>query len=84
MNQCLCKKCQPPLGIKMGVNYQGEFFSLDPCVYEEMEVHRNVTVVVKQCPKCGHVELEWHRQDDTEDEYIKELKEDKTCQCLEP
>ncbi len=40
---------------------------LDPCIYEDTEVHTNVTVVVKRCVHCGHIELEWHRQEDTED-----------------
>lgn len=40
---------------------------LDPCVYELMEKHRNVTVEVLRCPKCGHIEILWHRQEDTED-----------------
>lgn len=41
---------------------------LDPCVYEVQEVHRNVTVVVGKCPKCGTVDVSWYRQEDTVDE----------------
>ena len=41
---------------------------LDPCVYETMEIHRNVTVEVLRCKKCGKVEIQWYRQDDTETE----------------
>lgn len=44
---------------------------LDPCVYEEIEVHRNVTVEVWRCKNCGHIELVWHRQENTEDEEIE-------------
>jgi hypothetical protein len=40
---------------------------LDPCLYEDAEIHTNVTVVVKRCTKCGNIELVWHRQEDTED-----------------
>lgn len=40
---------------------------LDPCIYEDIEVHTNVTVVVKRCINCGHIEFEWHRQENTED-----------------
>lgn len=40
---------------------------VDPCVYQDIEVHKNVTVVVKRCMNCGNIELEWHRQEDTED-----------------
>jgi len=39
---------------------------LDPCIYETIEVHRNVTVEVMRCRKCGHIEIMWHRQADTE------------------
>lgn len=40
---------------------------LDPCTYEAKEIHINVTVTVSQCTRCGHVEVEWQRQEDTED-----------------
>lgn len=43
---------------------------LDPCEYEVKEIHRNVTVEVIQCKHCGHVEVLWHRQEDTEDELV--------------
>lgn len=60
----LGKKCSFGDGIVIkpdGVN------ELDPCVYEDAEIHTNVTVVVKRCIKCGKVELVWHRQENTED-----------------
>lgn len=55
-------KCSfPGLTIKPdGVN------ELDPCNYEEVECYKNVTVHVLRCKKCGHVELEWERQENTE------------------
>lgn len=40
---------------------------LDPCFYDEIEEHRNVTVRVLRCRNCGHIELEWKRQWNTED-----------------
>ena len=40
---------------------------LDPCLYEEIETHTNVTVHVMRCKKCGHIEISWERQDETED-----------------
>lgn len=40
---------------------------VDPCVYEEVEAYRNVTVRVLKCKRCGHTEIEWERQEDTED-----------------
>lgn len=39
---------------------------LDPCVYEEIERYANVTVSILRCKKCGHIEIEWFRQEDTE------------------
>lgn len=57
-------KCSFGVGVTVkpdGIN------ELDPCTYEDVEVHTNVTVVVKRCQKCGHIELVWHRQEDTED-----------------
>lgn len=41
---------------------------LDPCRYEVIEKHRNVTVEVLRCKKCGHVEIAWTRQENTEDD----------------
>ena len=58
------KKCSFGDGITIkpdGIN------ELDPCIYEDAEIHTNVTVVVKRCTKCGNIELVWHRQEDTED-----------------
>ena len=34
---------------------------LDPCFYEVIEVHENVTVEVSRCKRCGHVELLWYK-----------------------
>lgn len=58
------KKCNFGEGVTIkpdGIN------ELDPCDYELMEKHRNVTVEILRCKKCGHIEILWHRQDDTED-----------------
>lgn len=41
---------------------------LDPCDYELIEKHGNVTVEILRCKKCGHIEILWHRQEDTIDE----------------
>mgnify|MGYP003450816935 CR=1 FL=1 len=43
---------------------------LDPCIYEVVEVHHNVTVEVFRCKNCGHVELSWYRQENTESEKV--------------
>lgn len=58
------EKCHFPSGIAIkpdGVN------ELDPCVYEEVECYKNVTVHVMRCLRCGHVEISWERQEDTEE-----------------
>lgn len=52
------QKCQPPDGVSIkpdGVN------ELDPCLYDEVETHQNVTVHVLRCRRCGHIEIEWER-----------------------
>lgn len=57
-------KCEFPEGVVIkpdGVN------ELDPCVYKEIEAYKNVTVHVLQCKNCGHTEVEWERQENTEE-----------------
>ena len=38
---------------------------LDACLYEEIETYKNVTVHILRCVRCGHIEVEWERQDNT-------------------
>lgn len=38
---------------------------LDPCVYEDIEKYKNVTVTVSKCKHCGRIDISWQRQDDT-------------------
>lgn len=45
---------------------------LDPCQYQVAEIHKNVTVEVLKCPKCGAVEIGWYRQENTEDILMEE------------
>lgn len=40
---------------------------LDPCVYEDIEMYTNVTVVISRCKRCGHIEISWMKQDNTEE-----------------
>lgn len=40
---------------------------LDPCIYEDIEMYSNVTVVVSRCKKCGNIEISWMRQENTEE-----------------
>lgn len=56
-------KCQHKGGLVIkpdGVN------ELDACLYEETETYKNVTVHILKCVRCGHVEIMWERQDNTE------------------
>lgn len=57
------KKCEFPDGITIKPDGKNE---LDPCVYEDVEMYTNVTIVISRCKKCGHVEISWLRQEDTE------------------
>ena len=57
-------KCSFPNGMVIkpdGVN------ELDPCNYEEVERYSNVTVSIRRCKNCGHIDIAWYRQDDTEE-----------------
>ena len=58
-------KCNFPEGVVIKLDSVHE---LDPCCYEVAERHRNVTVEVLKCKRCGHAEISWYRQDDTESE----------------
>lgn len=40
---------------------------LDPCVYEEIERYANVTISISRCRNCGHIDISWFRQEDTEE-----------------
>lgn len=57
-------KCQLQNGIAIkpdGIN------ELDPCIYEDIEMYTNVTVIVSRCKNCGNIDISWHRQEDTID-----------------
>ena len=60
----MSKKCSFPEGMTIRPDGVHE---LDPCTYEVVEKYRNVTVEVLRCPKCGHTEIGWYRQEDTEE-----------------
>lgn len=52
------------------------FNELDPCIYEEVESWRNVTVIVSKCKRCGAIDISWQKQENSElieeDEYDAE------------
>lgn len=58
------EKCCFPTGVIVKLDGVNE---LDPCVYEEVECYKNVTVHVMRCLRCGHVEISWERQENTEE-----------------
>lgn len=39
---------------------------LSPHIFEDVEMYKNVTVIVSRCKHCGKIEIGWLRQDDTE------------------
>lgn len=59
-------KCSFPHGAEMAI----AGIPVDPCVYQTVEIYRNVTIEVRRCIKCGGIDLAWHRQDDTESEVV--------------
>ena len=66
-------KCRFPNGIVVkpdGIN------ELEPCRYEDIEIHKNVTVIVSRCKKCGHIDYQWKRQPNTESIIISESEKD--------
>ena len=59
----ILSKCQFPNGMKIkpdGVN------ELDPCVYEDIEIHTNCTVIISRCTKCSNLEISWIKNEDCE------------------
>jgi hypothetical protein len=72
-------KCQFPDGISVHI---GDAV-IDPCQYKLAEIHKNVTVEVLKCPKCGAVSIGWHRQEDTEDILIGEPESEDSVPTLE-
>ncbi|MBR5862164.1 MAG: hypothetical protein IKZ08_02430 [Bacteroidales bacterium] len=58
-----CKKCQFPKGVTIKPD---GIHDLDPCKYQRMESHKNVTVHIDRCMVCGHVEISWTPQENTQ------------------
>lgn len=59
----MCNKCKGPDGVVFKPDGEHE---LDPCIYEDIEMYTNVTVVISRCINCGHIEISWMKQEDTE------------------
>lgn len=56
-------KCSWGEGISIRPDGEHE---LDPCIYEDVQIFKNVTVVISRCVRCGNLVLGWSRQDNTE------------------
>lgn len=57
------ERCKFPDGVVFkpdGVN------EIDACEYELIESYENVTVEILRCKNCGHIEVVWKKQYDTE------------------
>lgn len=59
-----CERCSFLSGMKMSLDGVHE---VDPCVYEDVEIHTNATVIVSRCKNCGGYSVSWHRTNETED-----------------
>ena len=58
------KKCE----FKGGLIYRPDGKNeLDPCQYEVVKKYRNVTIEIIKGKKCGHTEISWTRQENTEE-----------------
>ena len=62
------KNCQiyPPRGSGYSVSVFGH--CIDPCCYDVVEKHENVTVEVLRCYRCGKQELSWYDPEKIESE----------------
>lgn len=65
-------KCKFPESISIKLD---EKIEVDPCIYELMEEHQNVTVRVYRCPRCRTVDISWERQNDTKSTIFGILEE---------
>ncbi len=53
-------KCRHPDGIEIKIGG----VPVDPCEYEVTEIHRNVTVEILKCRRCGKIQIEWRYEDE--------------------
>lgn len=59
----MCDKCSWGEGIT--IKPDGNHI-LDPCIYKDTTIYYNATVIISKCIKCGHVEISWTAQNNTE------------------
>lgn len=58
------KKCKFPDGVSIKPDGIHE---LDPCVYRDVKIIKNATVIISECENCGHVDFSWKLQDNSEE-----------------
>ena len=56
-------KCHYPDGMVIKPDGVHE---LDPCIYENIEIHTNCTVIVSRCQKCGNIDISWIKNEGCE------------------
>ncbi len=39
---------------------------LDPCIYEDVQIFKNVTVIISRCIRCGNISMGWQFQKNSE------------------
>lgn len=61
--------CEYPEGMTMAVQTDTGLVEIDPCVYEEIERHENVTVIVSRCIHCGNIDISWVEEGENEEDY---------------
>lgn len=50
-----------------GVEFKIGDIPVDPCVYQEIEVHHGATVTVSKCKYCGKIDISWVPGEEEED-----------------
>ncbi len=56
-------KCKFPNGLVVKPDGKNE---LDPCIYEDIEIHTNCQVIISRCKKCGNIGISWTKNEDCE------------------
>ncbi len=56
-------KCSFPEGISIRPD---SYHELDPCLYEDIEVHTNCCVIISRCKRCGNIDISWTKNEDCE------------------
>lgn len=59
----MSKRCRHPDGVTIKPNGRDE---LDACLYKDIEIYTNCTVIVSRCKRCGNLDFRWMRTEETE------------------